>query len=83
MVLALPAPGSLPGVARLLRRDLAVHGRLGIVPGRAGAVHVASGGRGGGQALMSFLEFAMNGNLALQVLTVQSLEQLVSWLLAR
>ena len=57
-------------------------GRLGIVSGRAGVVHVASGGRGGGQALMDFLEFVMNGGLVLQVLTVQSLDELMSWLLA-
>ena len=56
---------------------LAVPGRLGIVSGRAGAVHVASGGRGGGQALMDFLEFVMNGGLVLQVLTVQTLDELM------
>jgi len=49
--------------------------------GRAAVVHVASGGRSGGQALMDFLEFVMNGGLVLQVLTVQSLDELMSWLL--
>jgi hypothetical protein len=37
---------------------------------------------GGGQALMDFLEFVMNGGLAFQMLTVQALDELMSWLVA-
>jgi hypothetical protein len=37
---------------------------------------------GGGQVVMDFLEFVMNGGLAFQVLSVQALDELMSWLLA-
>jgi hypothetical protein len=58
-----------------------VPGPLGVMSGRAGAVHVASGGLRGGQVLVDLLEFAVNGSLALQVLTVQAADELMSWLL--
>jgi hypothetical protein len=51
-----------------------------MMSGQAGGVQVASGGLRGGQVLMDFLEFAVNGSLALQVLTVQALDELMSWL---
>ena len=44
-------------------------------------MHVASGGLRGGQVLMDLLEFGVNGSLALRVLTVQALDELMSWLL--
>jgi uncharacterized membrane protein len=38
--------------------------------------------RGGGQVLLDLLELAVDGGLALQMLTVQALDELMSWLLA-
>jgi hypothetical protein len=53
-----------------------------MVSGSAGAVHVASGGLRRGQLLMDLLELAVDASLALPVLTVQALDELMSWLLA-
>src|SRR5215469_4104897 len=61
---------------------LAVPGRLGVVSGRAGAVCLVRCGRRGGQALMHLLEPDVDGGLALQMLTVQPLDELMSWPLA-
>ena len=69
----------LPSAACALL-GLVVPGRLSIVSGRAGAVHVPSSARRAGQLLMDLLELAVDGSLALQVLTVQALDELMSWL---
>jgi len=58
---------------------LAVADRLSMVGGRAGGVRVAGGLRGD-QLLMDLLKLAMDGSLAFQVLTVQALDELMSWL---
>jgi len=46
-------------------------------------VRAVRGGGPVGQLLVDLVELVVNGLLALQVLTVQPLDELVSWLLPR
>ena len=75
-----PAPVARGAACALV--GLAVPGRLGVVSGCAGAVYVVRGGWRGGQVLMDLLKPAVDGGLALQMLTVQALDELMGWLLA-
>ena len=58
---------------------LVVPGRVSGGRGSVGTVHAVSGGRLGLQVLVVFVKLAVNGCLALQVLTMQPVDQLTSW----
>src|SRR5215471_14379909 len=59
-----------------------VHGRPSGGRVSAGPIRTVSGGRLGLQLLVEFVKLAAHRCLVLQVLTVQPLDELVSWLLA-
>jgi hypothetical protein len=59
-----------------------VHDRLTGGRGSAGPIRAVGGGRLGPQLLVDFVKLAVNRCLALQMLTMQLLDQLMSWLSA-
>src|SRR5215831_12593046 len=78
----LPDSRRAPGPARPWRASLAlvVHDRPSGGRVSAGLVRTVSGGRLGLQVLVEFAKLAAHRCLVLQVLSVQPLDELVSWL---